>query len=558
MRLWSSLLLALAAVLAVAAPAVAVPVPAGYTYQHEWFESADGTRLHAGVFLPTDRKPGERHPVLLVAGPYSSPNGGATAPGNTSGPTIRFPELFDAKYLRKDRWAYVEVDTRGFGGSEGCFDYYGPSEAADVDAATRWAATRDWSAGPVGMWGKSYDAATQVLALAKGGNGVAATVIQAPGLSAYTALWMNGIHYATGRYGTTALYTADDLGPSQNLDTATSPDYARANAAPVTSLPGQPTCRTDALAKMNLIGDREDPFWTGREVYRGAKGSKVPTLWTHGFYDANTKPVHLDIWESLAGPKYTWMGSFTHVRGHEPQVGRKGFLDQAWRFLDKYVRGVPGELSDPAVTVQEGNSPGRWRTEARWPPADAAPWALPLKTGSYSDGPGGSFSSAGGSGVWTFTPPLPHEAHLAGEMRLDVPVTTTAPGAHLVALVYDVDPQGRAFFVQRGGMALPASGGQRAAFSLYPADWRWKKGHRIGVRIVPGDDNWFTPGVSNTPVTVGAGTLTLPLLGTARTAFVPGGPSESVDSGGRFVLPAATLAAGTVEATPPPQAPPGG
>jgi len=342
--------------------------------------------------------------------------------------------------------------------------------------------------------------------------------------------------------------------PSSDIDTLTNTDYAQSNAAPVTSAPGQPTCRTDALVGMNTIGDRSDPFWAGREVYRGAKGSKVPTLWTHGYYDANTKPVHMDVWDSLAGPKYTWLGAFDHKRGHESTVGRgKFFLDEAWAFLDKYVRGVEGELSAPKVTVQEANAAGRWRAEERWPPADAAPWALPLKSGSYTDGPGGSYSSAGGTGVWTMTKPLEGAAHLAGEPKLDVPVTTTAPGTHLVAFVYDIDQQGRAFFVQRGGMALPEAGAQRATFSLYPVDYRFLPGHRIAVRIVPGDDDWFTPGVTNTSVEVGAGTMTLPLLGKARTTFLPGGVSNFTQKNARFTLPAATISAAEVDAAPPAQ-----
>lgn len=553
MRIRCSLLLALAAALVATAPAAAVPVPAGYTYQDEYFESSDGTQLHAGVFLPKDRAPGERHPVLLVPGPYGAPNGGGTSPGNTSGPALRFPELFEYPSFRANRWAYVQMDVRGFGGSEGCFEYYGPNEAKDVAAATKWASTRPWSIGGVGLWGKSYEAADEVLALAERAEGVAAAVIQSPGLSAYTALWMNGVHYAAGRYATTAAYTVDDLLPAPNTDTGLTPEYAAAAAAPVTSLPGNPTCRADALLSMNVIGDRDDPFWAGREPYKKAIGATTPVLWSHGFYDANTKPVFLDIYNGLAGPKQAWFGQFTHVRGHEPQVGRRGFLDQAFRFLDRYVRGVASPVADPAVTVQEGNPPGKWRLEAQWPPADVAPWALPLKAGSYDDRPGNSAGSAGGSGVWTFTKPLPGDAHLAGEMQLDVPVTTTLPGAHLVALVYDVDQAGKAVFVQRGAMALPEPGAQRATFALYPQDWRFKKDHRIAVRIVPGDDSWFSPPTTGAPVQVGAGTLTLPLLINRRTTSVAGGASDGMGAVGTFTVPAATIAGGEVGALPPPQ-----
>jgi predicted acyl esterase len=304
---------------------------------------------------------------------------------------------------------------------------------------------------------------------------------------------------------------------------------------------------------MNLIGDRDDPFWAGREPYKKAVGATTPVLWSHGFYDANTKPVHLDIWNGLAGPKQAWFGQYTHVRGHEAAVGRRGFLDQAFRFLDLHVRGVESPVADPAVTVQEGNPPGKWRLEAQWPPADAQPWAMPLRAGSYDDMPGNDAGSGDGSGVWTFTRPLPGDAHVAGEMRLDVPVTTSLPGAHLVALVYDLDQAGKAVFVQRGAMALPAAGAQRAAFALYPQDWRFKAGHRIAVRVAPGDDDWFSPPTTGAPVEVGAGTLTLPLLANRRTASVAGGASDGMKAVSTFTLPAATIAAGEVDALPPAQ-----
>jgi hypothetical protein len=554
MRIRSLVLLALV-VLLPAAPALAEPVPAGYTYSDEWLESFDGTQLHAGVFLPKDRTAGERHPIIMVPGPYTSPNGGVVTgtASNTSGPVIRFPELFEQKPFKTGRYGYVQLDVRGFGGAGGCYEYYGPNEAKDVAIGTTWASKRDWSTGKIALWGKSYDAADALLGVAERAEGLAAAVIQSPGLSAYTALWMNGVHYATGRYATTATYTADDLGPAQNGDYLTSPEYAQSNLAPVTSLPDNPTCRSDALVGMNAFGDRNDPFWADREPYKKAIGAKTPVLWSHGFYDANTKPVHMDIWSGLAGPKYAWFGGYTHVRGHEAGVGRKGFLEQAFRFLDTYVRGVDAGIeADPLVTVQQADPSGKWRLEQQWPPADAEPWAMPVRAGTYSDQPGTTAYALPSNGTWSITGALPGNAHLAGEAKLDVPVTTVAPGAHLTALLYDLDETGKATFVQRGAMALAGTGAQRATFTLYPQDYRFAKGHRIALLITEGDDDWFSPGVTGTPVTVGAGTLALPLLRTARTMFVTGGKSDGMRANS-FTVPAATIAGSAVGGTPPPQ-----
>ena len=543
--------LALVAVAAavVALPATAAPVPAGYTYQHGWFTSTDGTQLHAGVFLPADRKANERHPVLLVSTPYASPNGGATSAGNLEGPTVRFPELFEHAGWAKGRWAYVEVDVRGFGGSGGCFSYYLPDEAADVKVAVEWAAKQPWSSGKVGMWGKSYDAAQQVLALGSKPKGLAASVIQAPGLSAYTALWMNGVHYATGRYATTGVYTADDVGPPQNRSTATSPEYAMATAS---GLSANPTCRTDGLARMNTERERDGAFWKGKEPYRKAAGSTVPVLWSHGFADANTKPAHLDIWSSLRGPKQAWFGQYTHVRGHEAAVGRGGFLDESVRFLDRYVRGVASK-QDAAVTVQEGNGEGRWRHEAAWPPADARPWAMPIRSGTYVDEPGNAADGANaGQGHLTVTRPLPYVAHLAGEVVVRAKVRTTAPYVNVIAHLYDIDESGEATFVARGAMARMTTGAQEMSYTLYPQDWRFAAGHRIGVHLSGSDDEWYSPGVSQTTVNVDGGSVSFPLLRFARDRYVAGDLSDGMN-GTPWTVDEGRLEESTVVSPPPPR-----
>jgi len=540
-----------------AAPAAAQPVPAGYDYTHHWFDSHDGTQLHAGVFLPSDRAADERHPVILVSTPYTAPNGGATGGPNMTGPMVRFPELFSQPSFKAGRYAYVQVDVRGFGGSEGCFEYYMPNEAKDVKVAVEWAASQPWSTGKVGMWGKSYDSAQQVLALASKPEGLAGSVIQAPGLSAYTALWMNGVHYATGRYATTSVYTADDLIPPQNQDTIGSPEYAMAAASPATSIPGNPTCRSDAIVGMNTFRHRSDAFWDDREPYWGAMGSDVPVFWSHGFYDANTKPVHMDIWRSLIGPNHAWFGQYTHLRGHENGVGRDGFLDEAFRFLDEHVRGLTPDVADPVVTVQEGSRDGLWRAEEQWPPADAQTWSMPIRPGSYVEEPGNTAGgSSAGQGHWTVTPPLPHAAHLSGEAVLRVKLSIAVPEVNLVAHLYDIDESGRAVFVQRGATVAAGPtvgmGGTGPAFRLYPQDWYFEAGHRIGIVLSGSDDNWFTPGVSQTTVQVNEGFLDLPLLRYVRDEFLDGGISDGMNDNAPFTVPPATLEAATVQSEPPP------
>jgi predicted acyl esterase len=262
----------------------------------------------------------------------------------------------------------------------------------------------------------------------------------------------------------------------------------------------------------------------------------------------------LDIYESLTGPKQAWFGQYTHLRGHEAGVGRRQFfLDEAFRFLDRYVRGIEPSQTDPVVTVQQGDGEGLWRAEEEWPPADAQPWSMPIRPGSYVDEPGGS---GGGNNAgdyhWTVTPSLPNTAHLAGEAKLKVKIESAVPYVNVVAHLYDIDDSGRAQMVQRGAMAPSEIGEQEIEFSLYPQDWLFLEGHRIGIHLSASDDNWFTPGVSHTTVEVLGGTLELPLLRYIRDEFLEGGISDGMNDNAPFTVPAATLAAATVESEPPP------
>ncbi len=542
-----------------AAPAGAAPaslaVPDGYELTHHWYESHDGVRLHAGVYLPADRTGDERHPVVLSVTPYTSPNGGALGLGFTNQDLpVRFPEVFEHPAFVEGRYAFIAADVRGFGGSGGCYEYYDQDEADDMDVHVEWAASQEWSTGKVGLWGKSYDAAQQVLALATPAEGLAAAVIQAPGLSGYTALWQNGVHYATGRYGTTSVYLADDLFPTQSAGTATSTDYALAQ---VDGAEGRGDCTTSWQA-MNVIGDRDDPFWADKEPYRQAAGSDVPVLWHNGFFDANTKPVGLDIVSSLTGDLEVWWGQWDHKRGHETQyIGLDGFLDQSFRFLDEHLRGIEPAVEDPKAIIQSGGPDGHWRTEEQWPPADVESWTMPLNEGVYLDVPeavdGGP---ASGDGIWSFTAPLPHDAHLAGEPRLRAQLVSPVHGEHLVARVYDVAPDGRAHLISRVAYAsspTTVAGGEDFEVAMNPNDWLVQAGHRIGVYLNASEDNWYTPGLTGYEVRVAGGELDLPLVTTARTDFLPQGRPSNFSEPFPISLAEATIAGNEIAGVPPAQ-----
>lgn len=508
-------LLLLATLMVVPAPAIADEVPKDATWSQVFFPSDDGTMLHADLFLPKDRRVNDRHPVILSIGPYFGTNALNGSPGIESGPIMRFADMVEGGKIFKRGYAYVQVDSRGYGGSEGCYDYGGAGEQMDAKAAVEWAAQQPWSNGRVGMWGKSYDAWTQVMALANRPSGLEAAVVQSPIDDGYKVAFMNGVHYAAGWYLTPALYGAFDLAPPSLRD---SPPEEFLYPAKGTAT--DPTCYVEHPTFSNTTPDRNKPYWQEREISGQARLSGVPVFWSHGFLDANTKPDNfMDTWEGYRGWHRGWFGQYDHVRGNEVEfVGRDGFLDEAMSFFDHFLKGEPLPDYPARVEVQDGE--GLWRTESEWPPPDADydRGSLKVKPGEYVDN--GRNSASQGTGSWTFTQPAPYDIRFAGTPIVDVKVETTLPNANLITLLYDVDPKGDARMIAEGASLIASAG--RVTYELYPQDWVLREGHRIGILLASNDSSWFTTYPTGQTVTIKGGKVELPFLKYLRRSNLEG------------------------------------
>jgi uncharacterized protein len=533
--------LALVAGLPYLPSANAAPVPEGATWQEVFFESGDGTMLHADVFLPADRKENERHPVILSIGPYfgTGANEGPTA----EGPVSRFADMVEGGNIFERGYAWIQVDSRGYGASGGCYDYGGTGEQLDAKSSVEWAAKQDWSNGKVGMWGKSYDAWTQVMALANKPKGLEAAVVQSPIDDRYKIAFMNGVHYNAGWYATPFLYAAYDLQP-QSVNDSSPEEFLYPTVGTVTD----PTCYAENPIASAAFYDRDDAYWQEGEISKKARKSNVPIMWSHGFNDANTKPDNfLSTWSGYNGWHRGWFGQWDHVRGNESElVGRDGFLDETMTFFDHYLKGEPLPKYQSAVEVQDGE--GKWRTEAAWPPRDASYnlGSIPVTKGSYTD----SFEES--DGVWSFTQPAPYDVRFAGTPVVNVEVTTSAPNANLLARIYDVAPNGDATFVQRGAYLVESPGTGKAKFDLFPQDWVLRKGHRFGV-VLTNTDSWFNPVPTQGTVTIEKGQIELPFLRYERSSNLEGGPAEAQGNIEQTTIDDATIKENQVKAKFPPK-----
>ena len=565
--------LVLTALVTALAPAAAQAgdVPPGATWTQEFITEPDGTTLHADVLRPSNLPADAKTPVIVSIGPYFNQSGqtGPAGPvegtsydpvGPSGGPSDRFTDFVTGAKLMEKGYTYIMVDLRGFGGSNGCLDWVGPGEQADVKAAVEWAASRPWSTGKVGMYGKSYDGVTGLVGAVSKPKGLAAVVSQEPVYDLYRYLYSERVRYLNS-VATPALYDliAETPGPLLN-----DPNYNK-NGLNDLARPGCP-----ALNWLDQQSDdHESDYWRARNLIPRAAATNVPVFLTQGFLENNTKPDGaFDFYTKLAGPKRAWFGMWDHVRGNDTdstgrlKMGRPGWFDEVMRWYDRYLKGVAPTVADPPVAVQ--TSDGTWRSERQWPPADATALTATLLPGTYTDDATnngsmeGAFPPVTGHGSWTFSPPLTHDAHLAGIPKLNVDVAVTTPRTNLVADVYDVAPDGTAILISRNARLVDLSGNYPLA--LYGQDWKFPAGHRVGVLISGANAEWWQHVPNGSTVTVRSASLASPWLRKQRRSDLTGGRAVRLDeylAAAPFTVDPATIAARTAPgfALPPAQTP---
>jgi hypothetical protein len=117
---------------------------------------------------------------------------------------------------------------------------------------------------------------------------------------------------------------------------------------------------------------------------------------------------------------------------------------------------------------------------------------------------------------------------MAGVPTVTLDVETSGQNVNLYGIVYDIDDRRRAMLVSRG--AFRQSGPGKATFDLYPQDWTFREGHRVGFLVAQADDEWFNPPPSNASVEIKGGTMTAPFLQFVRSSFLPSRPSQDEEN----------------------------
>ncbi len=337
----------------------------------------DGVRIAVAVY----KQPGVVAPALLAASPYRFDNN--VLP---DGPQFLWRETGPIDFYVAQGYAYVAMDLRGCGRSEGEFEFLGPDEIEDICEIVTWLSEQDWCNGRVGGIGQSYFCMTQWLVGARNPRGLAC-------LAAHDG--MNDPYRASVYQG--------------GIPGDFFPGYWWHQNRVINRVPanGQHP-REQATDLGRLIGEHPtyDDFWRARTAFERLEEIRVPVfcsgVWAK--HQLHTRGA-IEGFARVAGPKRLRMSGAPNAWAANAEYGSDSFhRDVLLPFFDLYLKGIDtGWERGPAVQYQVRGAQ-LMRTAESWPPAgvsmralylsaEASGGVVSLNDGTLADAPAGGAES---------------------------------------------------------------------------------------------------------------------------------------------------------------------
>ncbi len=464
--------------------------------ENVWIPLADGTRLAARIWLPTDA---ERTPVpaILEYIPYRKRDF-----------TRRRDEPMH-HYFAGHGYAAVRVDLRGTGDSDGILtDEYTHQEHEDALGVIAWIARQPWCTGAVGVMGISWG----------GFNALQIAARRPPALRAIITLCSTDDRYADdAHYMGGCLLNENLLWGSVLLNFAAYPPdpevvgnrwremwLARLDAAPF-------------FAARWLRHPHRDDYWRHGSVCEDYGRITCPVYAIGGWADGYTNAVPR-LLAGLTVPRKGVVGPWAHNFPHAATPGPTiGFLQEALRWWDHWLKGIDtGIMDEPMYRVWMQESvvpgpthdlrPGRWVAETRWPSpriesrrwalnaaglADTASTGAPLascslETTGLCAGEWCAFGAEGemptdqrcddGASLTFDSAPLATPLEILGAPIVELEVAVDRPQALIAARLCDVRPDGASLRVTYGLLNLAHRNGHARPEPLEP-------GRRYHIRL---------------------------------------------------------------------------
>ncbi|MFP4514150.1 MAG: CocE/NonD family hydrolase, partial [Acidimicrobiales bacterium] len=485
--------------------------------EHTWIPMSDGTRLAARIHLPVDAE-ADPVPAILEYIPYPKRY------------DTRLRDDVSAPYVAGHGYAYVRVDLRGSGDSEGLLlDEYLEQEIQDGLEVLAWLADQPWCDGGAGMIGISWG----------GFNGLQIAARRPPELKAVISLsstddrYLDDVHYMGGCLLTDNLSWAAVM-------------FAYNSCPPDPAIVGDQWRsmwmeRLEANAPWVVTWLRHQhrgEYWRRESVCEDYDAIQVPVMAVSGWADGYTNTV-FRLLEHLPGPRQGLIGPWSHLYPQEGVPGPAiGFLQEEVRWWDHWIKGIDrGVESDPMLRAWMQDSvppisyyemrPGRWIGEREWPspeiewqtlrlaparlvdgsePVEEADATIqsPLTVGLFA-GKWCSYSATPDlphdqrqedGGALTFdSAPLDHDMEILGSPVLTLDFTSNQPIAMVAVRLSDVAPDDKATRITYGLLNLTHRDGHeeptplepgmryRAEIPLNHVAQQFPAGHRLRVAL---------------------------------------------------------------------------
>ena len=429
------------------------PPSANPDVQQHVVEAHDGVDLFVETWLPAAKDgnvPPEKVPTILIMTPY-------VVEGQHRYTATRLPNIIE--YFTARGYAVAQHHVRGTGESGGCLEQTAANQTADGANVVEYLG-RDapWSNGNVGMYGRSYDAETQLSTAGAGDpektRYLKAIIPIASVGSQYDWNFMDGVPWFLQPAAGNASYLLTSLPPGERL-------------AP-THFVERLTCQGEVMSSSaNQTGDYTK-YWRDREYRPGAPNVTAATLMVHGLRDFNVQPITLAGWFDRL-PKTTphkgLFGVWEHATPGSNNVGRDweraDFLDMATAWYDRYLKGIDTGVEQwPDVQVQ--SSDGQWWEAPEFPttrgprgqlalgPAGTLGTTRPDGSTTYTEQRVTGAPRAGESAVFE-TAPLAAPLHMTGQPTLDLWLSSNLPDGHVAAELEVIGPDWQPMTAPGGG-----------------------------------------------------------------------------------------------------------
>ena len=482
---------------------------------------SDGTRLAARIWMPEDADTAPV-PVIFEYIPYRK-----------NDKTLERDHA-RAPYMASRGYAYVRLDIRGTGESEGVMtDEYTEQELADGVEAIAWIAAQDWCDGNVGIVGISWG----------GFNGLQIAALRPPALKAVVSICSTDDRYADDVHymgGTMLIDQISWAGVMFGINTLP-PDPAhvgdRWRSMWMDRLKG-----SGLWLSAWMRHQTRDAYWRHGSICENYDDIEIPVYAVSGWADGYCRAVFRLV-ENLKAPCKGIVGPWAHSYPYMAEPGPAiNWLEEELRWWDHWLKGRDtGIMDEPRLSLfmqdhaapksHYSHRPGRWVSEPTWPSPNIRRTDFGLcsdgrlffggPAASTGDGPGCNIASPYwvglGGGKWCSyanpgdqpvdqrrddagslvfeTAPLRDPLEIVGDANLRLRLSADRPLGLVAARLMDVAPDGAASRVSyallnlahRNGHAAPDPMTPGAVFTVTvpfkTVAQTFRAGHRIRLAI---------------------------------------------------------------------------